>query len=126
MSTKVGLCPKCHRPGEMFDSDEDWCPECKHRWPGGMGIQGEPVQRKNVIKIRIPVIVTKNGAANAGCFSRTSDGKCEGDHQFAYDCIDQKDYETGTAVVHVDAEIDLDEVFKHFEVTGTPTRTDKS
>lgn len=28
------VCPKCGEDGEMFTSDLDWCPSCKHQWPG--------------------------------------------------------------------------------------------
>lgn len=25
-------CPKCGSAGEIFTSDLDWCPKCKHQW----------------------------------------------------------------------------------------------
>lgn len=28
------ICPKCGSRGEMFTPDLDWCPTCKHQWPG--------------------------------------------------------------------------------------------
>lgn len=31
---KDRLCPECGGPGVMFNSDLDWCPKCKHQWPG--------------------------------------------------------------------------------------------
>jgi|JI8StandDraft_1071087.scaffolds.fasta_scaffold1068244_1 predicted Zn-ribbon and HTH transcriptional regulator len=27
-------CPKCGKVGQMFTADLDWCPACKHQWPG--------------------------------------------------------------------------------------------
>jgi len=31
---KLRACPKCDGKGEMFTADLDWCPKCKHQWPG--------------------------------------------------------------------------------------------
>lgn len=29
------VCPRCgNNRGEMFTADLDWCPSCKHQWPG--------------------------------------------------------------------------------------------
>jgi hypothetical protein len=28
------VCPRCGNRGEMFTSDLDWCPTCKHQWAG--------------------------------------------------------------------------------------------
>lgn len=69
-------------------------------------------------KVRIPVVVTKSGAIYTGCFWRTGEGKTGSDHNYCYDGLGEVDYESGCAVVHVNAEIDIEEVFKDREVPG--------
>jgi hypothetical protein len=66
------------------------------------------------VKIRIPVVVTKSGAIQTGSFCRNGDGTTDTDHSYCYDGFNERDYESGCVVVHVEAEIDIEALFiKH-------------
>jgi hypothetical protein len=73
-------------------------------------------------KVRIPVVVTKSGAIQTGCFWRNGEGKTGSDHDYCYDGLNDADYKSGCTVVHVEAEIDLEAVFKDHDVQGEITR----
>lgn len=74
-------------------------------------------------KLRIPVVVTKSGAIQTGVFWRHGDGKTGSDHDFCYDGFSESDYRSGCTIVHVEAEVDIDAVFKHYEITGDVAAT---
>jgi len=74
-------------------------------------------------KLRIPVVVTKSGAIQTGCFWRNGEGKTGSDHDYCYDGFNEADYKSGCTVVHVEAEIDIDAVFKEHEVKGEAAPT---
>lgn len=69
-------------------------------------------------KIRIPIVVTKSGAIQTGSVWRHSSGKEGSAHDYCYDGFDEDDYLTGTAVVHVTAELDIEAIFRDREIEG--------
>jgi hypothetical protein len=73
-------------------------------------------------KIQIPVVVTKNGAIQTGSFWRHNDGKGGSQYDFVIDGFNNQDYETGYQVVTVEAEIDVDALFKDHTVAGSVSR----
>lgn len=69
------------------------------------------------VTVSIPVVVTKSGALMTGTFWSNDQGTGE-DTEFCYDGLPQKDYESGTTVVHIEAEFDIEQLFKSHTVQG--------
>lgn len=73
--------------------------------------------KSEAVKIRIPVVVSRTGDVSTGS-AWVNGGKHGSEHDFAYDGFSDEAYKSGTAVVHVDAEIDVGKVFKHHVIQG--------
>ena len=63
--------------------------------------------------------MTKSGAIQTGSFWRHGDGITGNDHSYCYDGFREKDYESGCTVIHIEAEIDIDAIFKDHTVPST-------
>jgi hypothetical protein len=83
---------------------------------GSMDLTKSKIQRQ---KISIPVVVTRTGAIYTGGWWCKGGGKEPGSgYDWAFDGLDDEDYRSGYAIVHIDAVIDVDLVFQKHVTEG--------
>lgn len=69
--------------------------------------------------IKIPVVVAANGEIQTGSFGIAADGACYSQHDYSIDGLSDDGYKSGHCVVFVEAEIDVDSLFRERTIQGS-------